>query len=75
MQLLTEEEYYEAQERYGGAFSAGMGPRAIRTLLEGLNLDQMAVELRAKMIEKGAKSDKRLLKTDRNSRKLPQTPT
>jgi DNA-directed RNA polymerase subunit beta' len=39
-----------------------MGAEAIRTLLEGLNLDQMAAELRAKMIEKGAKSDKRLLK-------------
>ncbi len=62
MQLLTEEEYYEAQERYGGAFTAGMGAEAIRTLLENLNLDQMSVDLRAKMIEKGAKSDKRLLK-------------
>jgi DNA-directed RNA polymerase subunit beta' len=62
MQLLTEEEYFDAQERYGGGFSAGMGAEAIRTLLENLNLDQMAVELRAKMIEKGAKSDKRLLK-------------
>jgi len=62
MQLLTEEEYYEAQERYGGGFTAGMGAEAVRTLLENLNLDQMAIDLRAKMIEKGAKSDKRLLK-------------
>ncbi|MDR2185242.1 MAG: DNA-directed RNA polymerase subunit beta' [Treponema sp.] len=62
MQLLTEEEYYEAQERYSGGFSAGMGAEAVRTLLENLNLDQMAQELRARMIEKGAKSDKRLLK-------------
>jgi DNA-directed RNA polymerase subunit beta' len=62
MQLLTDEEYADAQERYGGGFSAGMGAEAIRTLLENLNLDQMATELRAKMIEKGAKSDKRLLK-------------
>jgi DNA-directed RNA polymerase subunit beta' len=61
-QLLTEEEYYEAQDRYGQGFSAGMGAEAVRTLLENLNLDQMAVELRVKMIEKGAKSDKRLLK-------------
>ncbi len=62
MQLLSEEEFYDAQERYGGAFTAGMGAEAIRTLLENINLDQMAVDLRAKMIEKGAKSDKRLLK-------------
>jgi DNA-directed RNA polymerase subunit beta' len=61
-QLLTEEEYYDAQERYGGGFSAGMGAEAIRTLLENLNLDEMAAELRVRMIEKGAKSDKRLLK-------------
>ncbi|GAB6390800.1 MAG: DNA-directed RNA polymerase subunit beta' [Treponematales bacterium] len=63
MQLLTEEEYAEAQERYGeGAFTAGMGAESVRTLLEGLNLEQMAVELRQKMVEKGAKSDTRLLK-------------
>ncbi|GHV62608.1 DNA-directed RNA polymerase subunit beta' [Spirochaetia bacterium] len=61
-QLLTEEEYDEAQDRYGGGFSAGMGAEAVRTLLENLNLDQMALDLRAKMIEKGAKSDKRLLR-------------
>ncbi len=62
MQLLTEEEYYEAQDRYGGAFTAGMGAESIRQLLEGLDLDDLAGELRARMIEKGAKSDKRLLK-------------
>ncbi|HUX42868.1 MAG TPA: DNA-directed RNA polymerase subunit beta' [Rectinemataceae bacterium] len=61
-QLLTEEEWYEAQDRYGGAFSAGMGAEAIRSLLEQINLDEMAAELRQKMIDKGAKSDKRLLK-------------
>ena len=78
MQLLTEEEFYEAQERHGGNFTAGMGAEAIRTLLENINLDDMAVELRAKMIEKGSKSDKRLLKrieiveNFRNSRNRPE---
>ena len=62
MQLLTEDEYNEARERYGEAFSADMGAEAIKTLLEGLDLDALAAELRAKMIEKGPKSDKRLLK-------------
>jgi DNA-directed RNA polymerase subunit beta' len=77
-QLLSEEEYTEAQERYGGAFNAGMGAEAISVLLENLNLDQMAAELRAKMIEKGAKSDKKLLKrieiveNFRNSNNKPQ---
>ncbi|MDR0451585.1 MAG: DNA-directed RNA polymerase subunit beta' [Treponema sp.] len=78
MQLLTEEEYYDAQERYSGGFTAGMGAEAVRTLLENINLDQMAQELRAKMIEKGSKSDKRLLKrieiveNFRNSKNKPE---
>ncbi|MDR2953362.1 MAG: DNA-directed RNA polymerase subunit beta', partial [Treponema sp.] len=77
-QLLSEEEYYSAQEQYGGGFSAGMGAEAISTLLENLNLDQMAAELRAKMIEKGSKSDKRLLRrieiveNFRNSKNKPE---
>jgi DNA-directed RNA polymerase subunit beta' len=62
MQVLTEEEYANAQERYGGSFTAGMGAESIRTLLENLDLDAMSAELRVKMIEKGSKSDKRLLK-------------
>jgi DNA-directed RNA polymerase subunit beta' len=62
MQLLTEEEWYEAQDRYSGGFSAGMGAEAIRSLLEQINLDELAAELRLRMIDKGPKSDKRLLK-------------
>ena len=62
MELLSEDAYIEAQERHGGSFTAGMGAEAIKTLLENLNLDELAAELRTKMVEKGAKSDKRLLK-------------
>jgi DNA-directed RNA polymerase subunit beta' len=62
MQLLSEEDFMEAQERHGVAFTAGIGAEAIRTLLEGLDLDQLSAELRAKMLDKGRKSDKRLLK-------------
>jgi len=62
LDLLTEEEYAEAKERYGMAFSAGIGAEAVRTLLEGLDLDTLSAELRAEMITKGAKADKRLLK-------------
>lgn len=62
MQLLTEDEYVEARERYGETFNADMGAQAIKTLLEGIDLDRLADELRKKMIEKGAKSDKRLLR-------------
>ena len=62
MQILTEEEFLEARERYGMSFTAGMGAEAVRTLLEGVDIDVLAEELRRKMIEKGAKADKRLLK-------------
>jgi DNA-directed RNA polymerase subunit beta' len=78
LQLLSEEEFFEAQERFGGGFSAEMGAEAIRTLLENIDLDEKALELRAKMIEKGAKSDKRLLKqieiveNFRNSKNKPE---
>jgi len=62
MELLTEEEYIESKERYGMSFTAGIGAEAIRTLLENLDLDSLSAELRAKMVEKGEKADKRLLK-------------
>ncbi|MDR2134174.1 MAG: DNA-directed RNA polymerase subunit beta' [Treponema sp.] len=78
MSLLSEEDYNLAQQRYSGAFTAGMGAEAIRVLLENINLDELAAELRVRMIEKGVKSDKRLLKrieiveNFRNSRNKPE---
>ena len=62
MELLTEDEYIENRERYGETFTAEMGAEAIKTLLEKLDLNALSVELRDKMKEKGAKTDKRLLK-------------
>jgi len=62
MQSLSEEEYNEARERHGMSFTAGIGAEAIRSLLEGLDLEALSQELRRKMIEKGVKADKRLLK-------------
>ncbi|MCF7928151.1 MAG: DNA-directed RNA polymerase subunit beta' [Spirochaetales bacterium] len=62
MELLSEEEYMEARERFGMSFTAGIGAEAVRTLLEGLDLDALSSELRQKMVEKGPKADKRLLK-------------
>jgi DNA-directed RNA polymerase subunit beta' len=62
MELLTEEEFIEARERFGMSFTAGIGAEAVRTLLENLDLDTLSEELRVKMLEKGIKADKRLLK-------------
>ena len=45
-QVLTEEEFRQARRTYGEAFVAQMGAEAIRDLLERLDLDEMAAELR-----------------------------
>ncbi len=62
MQLLSEDEYNDMEERYGEGFEAEMGAEAIKKLLDNLDLNELSVELREKMIEKGTKTDKRLLK-------------
>jgi DNA-directed RNA polymerase subunit beta' len=61
MQLLTEEEYNESKQRYGLSFTAGIGAEVVRTLLEQLDLNDLANKFRAEMAVKGVKSDKRLL--------------
>ncbi|MBX6723473.1 MAG: DNA-directed RNA polymerase subunit beta', partial [Dactylosporangium sp.] len=46
-QLLSDAEYREFREKFGHAFKAGMGAEAVRTLLERMDLDELAKELRA----------------------------
>ncbi len=51
-QLLSEEDYNEAQERLGeDAFTAGIGAEAIRELLEGLDLEAESEMLRKEIAE------------------------
>jgi DNA-directed RNA polymerase subunit beta' len=51
-QLLTEEEYLDAQDSYGeDAFTAGIGAEAIREMLAAIDLDQEAETLRADLAE------------------------
>jgi DNA-directed RNA polymerase subunit beta' len=45
-QLLSEEDYREAENKYGKAFKAGMGAEAIKALLENLDLDEISIQLR-----------------------------
>ncbi|MBN2271079.1 MAG: DNA-directed RNA polymerase subunit beta' [Sedimentisphaerales bacterium] len=45
-QLLSEGEYREAVEKYGGAFRAFMGAEAIKALLVNLDLKAISVQLR-----------------------------
>ncbi len=51
-QLLTEEEYLDAQDQYGeDAFTAGIGAEAIREMLAAIDLDAEAEQLRADLAE------------------------
>ncbi|BAF58494.1 DNA-directed RNA polymerase, beta' subunit/160 kD subunit [Pelotomaculum thermopropionicum SI] len=50
-QLLTETEYRDCRERYGNAFKASMGAEAIKKLLEEINLEELARELRQELKE------------------------
>ena len=50
-ELLNEAEYREYRDKYGTGFRAGMGAEAIKVLLEELDLDKMAEELRAEIRE------------------------
>ncbi|QGP91846.1 DNA-directed RNA polymerase subunit beta' [Neomoorella glycerini] len=48
-QLLTEAEYREYRDKYGNQFRAAMGAEAIKELLQEIDLDQLAAELRQEL--------------------------
>ena len=48
-QLLTEKEYRAYYEKYGNAFKAQMGAEAIRKLLQDIDLDQEAADLKEEL--------------------------
>ncbi len=50
-QLLTEQEYKEARDKYGDGFRVGMGAQAIKELLQEIDLEQLTAQLRAEMRE------------------------
>ena len=51
-QLLTEEEYFDAQDEHGeDNFVAGIGAEAVRVMLEELNLEELREELRIGIAE------------------------
>ncbi len=50
-EVLSEDRYLKAMEEHGGQFEAGMGAAAIRDCLKGLDLDQLAQQLRQEMLE------------------------
>ncbi len=50
-QLLSETEYREARDQYGDAFQAGMGAEAVHILLEEIDLEKLASDLRQELQE------------------------
>jgi DNA-directed RNA polymerase subunit beta' len=51
-QLLTEEEYMDAQDEYGAdSFTAGIGAEAIRDMMSVLDLEKIAADLRVEIAE------------------------
>ena len=50
-QLLTEQEYKEAREKFGDSFEAGMGAESVKKLLMELDLDALDTELRLELRE------------------------
>jgi DNA-directed RNA polymerase subunit beta' len=54
-QLLTEEEFRNAREKYGESFKANMGAEAVKELLEKLDLAKLSAELREELSETNSK--------------------
>ena len=61
-QVLTEEEYNKAKEKFGQSFTADTGAEAIKILLKELDLQDLAKKLRAEMNKKDGKVEKKYLK-------------
>lgn len=57
-QLLSEREYREYKDQYGNAFRAGMGAEAVKELLQNIDLDVLAKELKTDL--KGSTGQKRV---------------
>ncbi len=54
-QLFSEEEYRDAVNKYGNAFKALMGAEAIKALLNNLDFDALAVQLKTEISETNSK--------------------
>ncbi|MGH6887646.1 MAG: DNA-directed RNA polymerase subunit beta' [Rhizomicrobium sp.] len=63
-QLLTEDEYYRAQDEYGGdSFTAMIGAEAIRNLLQAIDLEKLRDWLRTEIAScNGGEKPKKLVK-------------
>ncbi len=61
-QVLTEREYQEAYEKWGDKFRAGMGAEAIKELLEAIDMEKEAEELKKGLKESTGQKRARIIK-------------
>ena len=61
-QVLSEKEYQDAREKYGNEFKVGMGAEAIKQLLQDIDLEREAGELRAGLEDATGQKRARIVK-------------
>ncbi|TGY91911.1 DNA-directed RNA polymerase subunit beta' [Petralouisia muris] len=61
-QVLSEAEYQEAREKYGSDFRVGMGAESIKELLEAIDLEKDAMELKAALKDATGQKRARIIK-------------
>ena len=61
-QVLSENEYQEARAQYGSGFRVGMGAEAILELLESIDLEKDAAELKAELKDATGQKRARIIK-------------
>jgi len=66
-QLLTEQEFRELRDEVGSLFEAGMGAEAVQKVIDEVNLDALAVELREDIRHSASSSQRRKKATKRLS--------
>jgi DNA-directed RNA polymerase subunit beta' len=64
-QLLTEAEYRDLRDEAGSLFEAGMGAEAVQKVIDDVNLDELAVELREEIRHSASTSQRRKKATKR----------
>ncbi|MBO5336116.1 MAG: DNA-directed RNA polymerase subunit beta', partial [Lachnospiraceae bacterium] len=61
-QVLSEKEYQDARETWGNKFRVGMGAEAIKELLQAIDLEKDAVELKSGLKESSGQKRARIIK-------------
>ncbi len=61
-QLLSEREYREAYDKYGNRFEAAMGAEAIKRLLQDIDLEKEADELKRQLVDTTGQKRVRIIK-------------